>query len=183
MQLSASRGSLAEGSKLEFWAWREQPWGSYQDTEARNVGLLRGYLLMVNRSMRCAAVVGATLLDTGQIPTYWLMKPPKPQCLNQFCREKRWRSPNWEELWYPAVKSCFLGRRQGWILEVRALQGPGLSYWELHSLCTGCSLLLHWGYNFLVSTWRGGMGKEMTLAFLAVHLQALRAQCHQSPRE
>lgn len=49
---------LVKCGKLDFWALREQPWGSYQEDKAINPGLLLRCLLMVNRSVRCTMAVG-----------------------------------------------------------------------------------------------------------------------------
>lgn len=48
------------GGKLDFWALRVQPWGSYQEDKEINPGLLPGCLLIVNRPARCATAAGKT---------------------------------------------------------------------------------------------------------------------------
>lgn len=79
------RGSLAKGGKLDFWALREQPWGSYQEAEAINPGLLLRCLLMVNRPVRCATAAGKAVsadAEYGANIHELVKKTSNPQCLN-----------------------------------------------------------------------------------------------------
>lgn len=52
---------LVKGGKLDFWALRVQPWGSYQKDKEINPGLLPGCLLIANTPMRCATAAGKTM--------------------------------------------------------------------------------------------------------------------------
>lgn len=51
---------LVKGGRLDFWALRVQPWGSYQKDKEINPGLLPACLLIVNIHIRCATAAGKT---------------------------------------------------------------------------------------------------------------------------
>lgn len=72
------------GGKLDFWALRAQPWGSYQEDKEINPGLLPGCLLIVNRPARCATAAGKTVsADAGYGANIHKLvkKNPKPSVL------------------------------------------------------------------------------------------------------
>lgn len=75
---------LVKGGKLDFWALRVQPWGSYQKDKEINAGLLPGCLLIVNIHMRCATAAGKTTsTDAGYGANIHelVKKSPKPSVL------------------------------------------------------------------------------------------------------
>lgn len=67
-----------KGGRLDFWALKVQPWGSYQKDKEINPGLLPGCLLIVNIPMRCSTEKPSVpMLGTVQISTNWFKKNPQ----------------------------------------------------------------------------------------------------------